>query len=294
MGPARIVLSHVLPNIWGPIIVNTAVLGAVILGIQGGLNYINLGVNPPAASWGGMGQRRAARTVAAALADRAERHDADACHHVADAGRRRAPGCSGQQPLAAGQAAGRRRPRPPLPKRLSPLPTPPRRLSVRGLSVSIAGLEVVKNVAFDNRRRPDPRHRRRVGMRQDGYGLGGARPARPGVPGRGHGDVRRHRSQSRAVPAAGTNPRHRHRLHIPGPDGGARSLLHRREPARRAGRPTRQAARGRHGAPACSNCCARWIARSRRHRGALPAPAVGRHGAAGSRSPVRSPGGRGC
>jgi peptide/nickel transport system permease protein len=50
----RIMLRHVLPNIWGPIIVNTAVLAAVILGIQGGLNYINLGVNPPDPSWGGM------------------------------------------------------------------------------------------------------------------------------------------------------------------------------------------------------------------------------------------------
>lgn len=29
-------------------------LGAVILGIQGGLNYIDLRVNPLAASWGGM------------------------------------------------------------------------------------------------------------------------------------------------------------------------------------------------------------------------------------------------
>ena len=50
----RIMVRHVLPNIWGPIIVNTAVMAAVILGIQGGLNYLNLGVNPPAPSWGGM------------------------------------------------------------------------------------------------------------------------------------------------------------------------------------------------------------------------------------------------
>jgi peptide/nickel transport system permease protein len=54
MGRILIMLRHVLPNIWGPIIVNTAVLAAVILGIQGGLNYINLGVNPPDPSWGGM------------------------------------------------------------------------------------------------------------------------------------------------------------------------------------------------------------------------------------------------
>jgi peptide/nickel transport system permease protein len=54
MGRVLIMVRHVLPNIWGPIIVNTAVLAAVILGIQGGLNYINLGVNPPNPSWGGM------------------------------------------------------------------------------------------------------------------------------------------------------------------------------------------------------------------------------------------------
>jgi peptide/nickel transport system permease protein len=54
MSKARILRRHVLPNIWGPIIVNTAVLAAVNLGVQGGLNYLNLGVVPPAPSWGGM------------------------------------------------------------------------------------------------------------------------------------------------------------------------------------------------------------------------------------------------
>jgi peptide/nickel transport system permease protein len=54
MSGVRIVLKHILPNIWGPIIVNAAVLAGVILGVQGGLNYLNLGVNPPAPSWGGM------------------------------------------------------------------------------------------------------------------------------------------------------------------------------------------------------------------------------------------------
>ena len=54
MSGLRIVVKHILPNIWGPIIVNAAVLAGVILGVQGGLNYLNLGVNPPAPSWGGM------------------------------------------------------------------------------------------------------------------------------------------------------------------------------------------------------------------------------------------------
>jgi peptide/nickel transport system permease protein len=54
MSKARILRRHVLPNIWGPIIVNTAILAAVVLGVQGGLNYLNLGVKPPAPSWGGL------------------------------------------------------------------------------------------------------------------------------------------------------------------------------------------------------------------------------------------------
>jgi peptide/nickel transport system permease protein len=52
-GPV-IVLRHVLPRIRGPVIVNTAVLAALTLGIQGGLNFIGLGVTPPAPSWGGL------------------------------------------------------------------------------------------------------------------------------------------------------------------------------------------------------------------------------------------------
>jgi peptide/nickel transport system permease protein len=50
----RIVFRHVLPNIWGPILVNTAMLAAINLGVQAGLNYLNLGVKPPAPSWGGL------------------------------------------------------------------------------------------------------------------------------------------------------------------------------------------------------------------------------------------------
>ena len=150
MGRVRIMLSHVLPNVWGPIIVNTAVLGAVILGIQGGLNYINLGVNPPAASWGGMvsdAQRVLSqqpwlivpsgllltlvimslmlvadglRDAAASNRSRAGRAEA----HTAGA-------MTNQSPLAPADATAA--------------------LSVRGLSVSFSRLEVVKNVSFEVR-----------------------------------------------------------------------------------------------------------------------------------------------
>jgi len=54
VGKIAIMVRHVLPNVWGPIIVNASVLAAVTLGIQSGLNYLSLGVNPPAPSWGGM------------------------------------------------------------------------------------------------------------------------------------------------------------------------------------------------------------------------------------------------
>ena len=148
MGRVRIIVSHVLPNIWGPIIVNTAVLGAIILGIQGGLNYINLGVNPPAASWGGMvsdAQRVLAqqpwlivpsgltltfvivslmlvadglRDAAASNRSRPTRTQALAAHATLAA-----------RPAEAADATAA--------------------LSVRGLSVSFSVLEVVKNVSFD-------------------------------------------------------------------------------------------------------------------------------------------------
>jgi oligopeptide/dipeptide ABC transporter ATP-binding protein len=49
-----IMTRHILPRIYGPLIVNTAVLAALTLGIQGGLNFIGLGVTPPAPSWGGL------------------------------------------------------------------------------------------------------------------------------------------------------------------------------------------------------------------------------------------------
>jgi len=150
MARARIILSHVLPNIWGPIIVNTAVLGAVILGIQGGLNFINLGVNPPAASWGGMvsdAQRvltqqpwlivpsgltltlviMALMLVADGLRDAAASNRSRPIRAHAPAARATA----GEKPLAPPDAVAA--------------------LSVRGLSVSFSGLEVVKNVSFDVR-----------------------------------------------------------------------------------------------------------------------------------------------
>jgi peptide/nickel transport system permease protein len=150
MGRPRIILSHVLPNIWGPIIVNTAVLGAVILGIQGGLNYINLGVNPPAASWGGMvsdAQRVLAQQpwlivpsgLTLTLVIMSLMLVADGLRDAAASNRSRPT--SAQAPAARATAD-----RGPV-----ELADATAALSVRGLSVSFSGLEVVKNVSFDVR-----------------------------------------------------------------------------------------------------------------------------------------------
>jgi peptide/nickel transport system permease protein len=50
----RIITRHIMPHTYRPLIVNTSILAAVALGVQGGLNFIGLGVTPPAPSWGGM------------------------------------------------------------------------------------------------------------------------------------------------------------------------------------------------------------------------------------------------
>jgi peptide/nickel transport system permease protein len=146
LGRVRIVLSHVLPNIWGPIIVNTAVLGAVILGIQGGLNYINLGVNPPNPSWGSMvsdAQQVMAEQawlivpsgVTLGLVILSLILVADGLRDATAAKRSRATSA---------------RPKPAADPALSAsAPDPGAILSVRALSVSFASLQVVKEVSFD-------------------------------------------------------------------------------------------------------------------------------------------------
>jgi peptide/nickel transport system permease protein len=148
MSRVRIVLSHVLPNVWGPIIVNTAVLGAIILGIQGGLNYINLGVSPPAPSWGGMvsdAQRVLAQQpwlivpsgLTLTFVIMALMLVADSLRDAAASNRSRATRSrvqtqrtvAGPDPVATAEAGAV--------------------LSVRALTVSFGGLEVVRNVSFN-------------------------------------------------------------------------------------------------------------------------------------------------
>jgi peptide/nickel transport system permease protein len=48
----RIVFSHILPNIAGPLVVLASIDIPVVITIEAGLSFIGLGVRPPLASWG--------------------------------------------------------------------------------------------------------------------------------------------------------------------------------------------------------------------------------------------------
>ena len=53
-GDARIILSHVLPNTWAPIIVVATVQLATMILLESGLSFLGLGIQPPTPSWGSM------------------------------------------------------------------------------------------------------------------------------------------------------------------------------------------------------------------------------------------------
>jgi peptide/nickel transport system permease protein len=53
-GDLRIMLSHVLPNVAGPIIVQTSLSLAFAILAEAALSFLGLGVQPPAPSWGRM------------------------------------------------------------------------------------------------------------------------------------------------------------------------------------------------------------------------------------------------
>jgi peptide/nickel transport system permease protein len=50
----RIVFRHILPNIFGPLIVLASMDIPVVITIEAGLSFLGLGVRPPLASWGGL------------------------------------------------------------------------------------------------------------------------------------------------------------------------------------------------------------------------------------------------
>ena len=50
----RILLKHILPQIWAPlIVVNTVALGGIIIG-EAVISYLGFGIPPPQPSWGGL------------------------------------------------------------------------------------------------------------------------------------------------------------------------------------------------------------------------------------------------
>ena len=50
--PARIVLRHLLPNVVGPLVILLSMDIPVVIMLEAGLSYLNLGVRPPTPSWG--------------------------------------------------------------------------------------------------------------------------------------------------------------------------------------------------------------------------------------------------
>jgi oligopeptide transport system permease protein len=51
---SRIILRHILPNIFGPLIIAETLAIPAYIGYEAFLSFIGLGVNPPIPSWGGM------------------------------------------------------------------------------------------------------------------------------------------------------------------------------------------------------------------------------------------------
>lgn len=51
-GPMRILLRHLLPNVVGPLVIVLSMDVPVVIMLEAGLSYLNLGVKPPTPSWG--------------------------------------------------------------------------------------------------------------------------------------------------------------------------------------------------------------------------------------------------
>jgi peptide/nickel transport system permease protein len=52
--PVTIMLRYVLPNVFSPVVVYATTLMGIIIVVGSGLSFLGLGVQPPAADWGGM------------------------------------------------------------------------------------------------------------------------------------------------------------------------------------------------------------------------------------------------
>ena len=51
-GPGRIIFRHLLPNVAGPLVILICMDVPVVIMLEAGLSYLNIGVKPPSPSWG--------------------------------------------------------------------------------------------------------------------------------------------------------------------------------------------------------------------------------------------------
>ncbi|HEU5031784.1 MAG TPA: dipeptide/oligopeptide/nickel ABC transporter permease/ATP-binding protein [Spirillospora sp.] len=164
LSPAQILRRHLLPRVTRVIVVQAALFAAIVVTIQAGLGFLGLGAQPPAPSWGGLvydasnvidrdpwmlvpaGVPLVLTVLAFGLLGDAIRDAAVAGWATAEPAQRTprssktgarteavAPSATGTSP---GRAAG-------------PPPDPSALLSVRNLSIEIAGTPVVQGVGFD-------------------------------------------------------------------------------------------------------------------------------------------------
>lgn len=54
LSPVRIAVKHVLPNVAGPLVVQSSIIAGISLLVLTGLQFLGLGPNPPAPSWGAL------------------------------------------------------------------------------------------------------------------------------------------------------------------------------------------------------------------------------------------------
>jgi len=59
LSPARIVLRHVIPNVFGPVVVYATLTVPAVMLLEAMLSFLGLGVQPPMSSWGVMIQEGA-------------------------------------------------------------------------------------------------------------------------------------------------------------------------------------------------------------------------------------------
>uniref|UniRef100_A0AAU2UZ64 Dipeptide/oligopeptide/nickel ABC transporter permease/ATP-binding protein n=1 Tax=Streptomyces sp. NBC_00003 TaxID=2903608 RepID=A0AAU2UZ64_9ACTN len=148
----QILRRHVLPRLTSMVIVQSALFAAIVVIIQSGLGFLGLGAQPPHPSWGGL------------VADASQAIDRDPWmlvpagvplvitvlalgmlgDTIRDAAIERWSVSQMTRPAPAAEPA-----REPVAAEHAGEPDPTALLSVRGLSVEIAGTPVVQNVSFD-------------------------------------------------------------------------------------------------------------------------------------------------